>query len=105
MLLAEKRAIARSLSNRLKRCNLAASRPFQATDHIFKLHELGYRMLQRQTHWTLPWRREMVAAEKAAVLAQGDIPVVEIGAKIRMTRRRRSLTLKEVAAATGCSES
>jgi transcriptional regulator with XRE-family HTH domain len=40
-----------------------------------------------------------------AVLTQEDLPVIEIGTKIRFTRRLRSLTLKEVAAATGCSES
>jgi transcriptional regulator with XRE-family HTH domain len=45
-----------------------------------------------------------VAGDKA-VLAQADIPVIEIGTKIRFTRRLRSLTLKEVATATGCSES
>jgi transcriptional regulator with XRE-family HTH domain len=40
-----------------------------------------------------------------AILAQGDLPVIDIGTKIRFTRRLRSLTLKEVAVATGCSES
>jgi quercetin dioxygenase-like cupin family protein len=45
-----------------------------------------------------------VAGEKA-ILVQGDLPVIEIGTRIRFTRRLRSLTLKEVAAATGCSES
>lgn len=45
-----------------------------------------------------------MAGEKA-IAAQEDLPVIEIGTKIRFTRRLRSLTLKEVAAATGCSES
>ena len=45
-----------------------------------------------------------MAGEKA-IVAQGDFPVTEIGTKIRLTRRRRSLTLKEVATAVGCSES
>jgi transcriptional regulator with XRE-family HTH domain len=45
-----------------------------------------------------------VAGEKA-IPAQAALPVIEIGTKIRFTRRLRSLTLKEVAAATGCSES
>ena len=45
-----------------------------------------------------------MAADKATA-QQADLPVIEIGTKIRFTRRLRSLTLKEVAAATGCSES
>jgi transcriptional regulator with XRE-family HTH domain len=45
-----------------------------------------------------------MAADKATA-QQADLPVIEIGTKIRFTRRLRSLTLKEVSAATGCSES
>ncbi|MEH2470634.1 transcriptional regulator with XRE-family HTH domain [Nitrobacteraceae bacterium AZCC 2161] len=45
-----------------------------------------------------------MAAENATA-PQADLPVVEIGTRIRFTRRLRSLTLKEVATATGCSES
>jgi transcriptional regulator with XRE-family HTH domain len=45
-----------------------------------------------------------MTADKATA-RQADLPVIEIGTKIRFTRRLRSLTLKEVAAATGCSES
>ncbi len=45
-----------------------------------------------------------MAAENATA-TPADLPVIEIGTRIRFTRRLRSLTLKEVATATGCSES
>lgn len=35
----------------------------------------------------------------------GDLPEIEIGTRIRFTRRLRSLTLKDVSTAAGCSES
>jgi transcriptional regulator with XRE-family HTH domain len=44
-----------------------------------------------------------MTAEKT--MAQPDVPLIEIGTKLRFTRRLRSLTLKDVATATGCSES
>lgn len=44
-----------------------------------------------------------MVADKAT--AQPDLPVIQIGTKLRFTRRLRSLTLKDVATAAGCSES
>jgi transcriptional regulator with XRE-family HTH domain len=44
-----------------------------------------------------------MALNRATV--QPDLQLVEIGTKLRFTRRLRSLTLKDVATASGCSES
>jgi transcriptional regulator with XRE-family HTH domain len=87
---------------------------FTQTVHlIFKLHELRYmesrdrrpcRALLRPSEHGSEIVEKTMAADKATA-QQADLPVIEIGTKIRFTRRLRSLTLKEVAAATGCSES
>ncbi len=44
-------------------------------------------------------------APDKATSSQAELSAIQIGTKIRFTRRLRSLTLKEVAIAAGCSES